>query len=139
MQAFEPKTLTIAKLFGNQDSLYRIPRYQRPYKWENDQVKQLWDDIYSAYEDNVNNYFLGSVITAKNDSSIDVIDEQQRMTTLMIFFCVLRDLFPNINENSENLDAIDKDTIENFIYFKKKHERLTLLMDPHHRGVKWLQ
>ena len=34
MQAFEPKTLTIAELFGNQDSLYKIPRYQRPYKWE---------------------------------------------------------------------------------------------------------
>ena len=115
MQAFEPKTLTIAELFGNQDSLYKIPRYQRPYKWEGDQVEQLWDDIYSAYEDNISNYFLGSIITAKDESSIDIIDGQQRMTTLMIFFCVLRDVFPNINDDSDNPDAIDKDTIENFI------------------------
>jgi len=134
MQAFEPKTLTIAELFGNQDSLYKIPRYQRPYKWEGDQVEQLWDDIYSAYEDNISNYFLGSIITAKDGSSIDIIDGQQRMTTLMIFFCVLRDVFPNINEDSDNPDAIDKDTIENFIYYKKKFERLTLLTDPQHRG-----
>jgi uncharacterized protein with ParB-like and HNH nuclease domain len=134
MQAFEPKTLTIAELFGNQDSLYKIPRYQRPYKWEGDQVEQLWDDIYSAYEDNISNYFLGSIITAKDGSSIDIIDGQQRMTTLMIFFCVLRDVFPNINQDSDNPDAIDRDTIENFIYYKKKFERLTLLTDPQHRG-----
>ena len=134
MQAFEPKTLTIAELFGNQDSLYKIPRYQRPYKWEGDQVEQLWDDIYSAYEDNISNYFLGSIITAKDESSIDIIDGQQRMTTLMIFFCVLRDVFPNINDDSDNPDAIDKDTIENFIYYKKKFERLTLITDPQHRG-----
>jgi len=134
MQAFDPKTLTVAELFGNQDSLYKIPRYQRPYKWEGDQVEQLWDDIYSAYEDNISNYFLGSIITAKDGRSVDIIDGQQRMTTLMIFFCVLRDVFPNINKDSDNPDAIDKDTIENFIYFKKKFERLTLLTDPQHRG-----
>ena len=46
MQAFEPKTLTIVELFGNQNSLYKIPRYQRSYKWEGDQVEQLWDDLY---------------------------------------------------------------------------------------------
>lgn len=134
MQAFEPKTLTIAELFGNQDSLYKIPRYQRPYKWEGEQVEQLWDDIYSAYEDNINNYFLGSIITAKDGSSIDIIDGQQRMTTLMIFFCVLRDVFPSINNDSDDPNAIDKDTLENFIYYKKKFERLTLLTDPQHRG-----
>ena len=73
MQAFEPKTLTIAELFGNQDSLYKIPRYQRPYKWEGDQVEQLWDDIYSAYEDNISNYFLGSIITAKDQEGLEIL------------------------------------------------------------------
>ncbi len=134
MKPFEPNTLTIAELFGNQDSLYKIPRYQRPYKWENEQVEQLWDDIYSAYEENINNYFLGSIITAKDGTSIDIIDGQQRMTTLMILFCVLRDIFPNINQDSNNPNAIDLETIENFIYYKKKFERLTLLTDPQHRG-----
>lgn len=136
MQPFDPKTLTIAKLFGDQDSLYKIPRFQRPYKWENEQVEQLWDDIYTSYEDGIDNYFLGSVITAKDQdtTAIDIIDGQQRMTTLMIFFCVLRDVYPNINASSNNIDAINYDDIINFIYFKKRYERLTLLTDPQHRG-----
>lgn len=134
MKPFEPNTLTIAELFGNQDSFYKIPRYQRPYKWEKEQVEQLWDDIYTAYDENINNYFLGSVITAKDGSSIDIIDGQQRMTTLMILFCVLRDVFPDINEDLDDPNAIDLETIENFIYYKKKHKRLTLLTDPQHRG-----
>lgn len=134
MVAFDPKTLTIAELFGNQDSLYKIPRYQRPYKWENEQVEQLWDDIYNAYDENINSYFLGSIITAKDGNSIDIIDGQQRMTTLVILFCVLKDMFPKINLDSDDPNAIDIDSIENFIFYKKKHERLTLLTDPQHRG-----
>ena len=119
MKPFEPNTLTIAELFGNQDSFYKIPRYQRPYKWENEQVEQLWDDIYSAYEENINNYFLGSIITAKDGSSIDIIDGQQRMTTLMILFCVLRDVFPDINEDLDDPNAIDLEIIENLFIIKK--------------------
>ena len=112
MQTFDPQTLTIAQLFGNRDSLYRIPRYQRPYKWESEQVEQLWEDIYSAYQDNIANYFLGSIITAKDKNSIDVIDGQQRMTTLMILFCVIRDIYPGINSDSETINAITCSDIE---------------------------
>ncbi len=134
MQTFDPQTLTIAQLFGNRDSLYRIPRYQRPYKWESEQVEQLWEDIYSAYQDNIANYFLGSIITAKDKNSIDVIDGQQRMTTLMILFCVIRDIYPGINSDSETINAITCSDIENFIFHNKRFERLTLLTDPQHRG-----
>ena len=134
MNPFEPNSLTIAELFGNQDSLYKIPRYQRPYKWEDEQVEQLWDDIYTSYEDDDSNYFLGSVITAKNGNSLDIVDGQQRMTTLMIMFCVLRDLYPELNEDSDNPESIDFESLTNFIYYKRKFERLTLLTDPQHRG-----
>ena len=40
-EAFKPLSLSIRELFGNQDALYKIPLYQRPYKWEDEQVEKL--------------------------------------------------------------------------------------------------
>ena len=96
-EPFKPLSLTVGELYGNKDSLYKIPQYQRPYKWEDEHVYKLWDDIYEAWEIEEPNYFLGSIITAKprddeKSAYVDVVDGQQRLTTLMILFCVLRDL-----------------------------------------------
>lgn len=102
---FKPLSLSIKELFGNTDSFYMIPDYQRPYKWENEQVDMLWDDINEAFQNGEENYFLGSIITAKPGDGdryryVDVVDGQQRLTTLMILFCVVRDLYPALNEDA---------------------------------------
>jgi uncharacterized protein with ParB-like and HNH nuclease domain len=140
-EPFKPLSLSIAELFGNKDALYKIPQYQRPYKWEDEQVDKLWDDIYDAFENNEDNYFLGSVITAKprdNEKSayVDVVDGQQRLTTLMILFCVIRDLFPEINQDnsSDNPFAVDIDTIEASITHLGKADRLKLYTHSQHQS-----
>lgn len=140
-EPFKPLSLSIGELFGNKDALYKIPQYQRPYKWEDEQVDKLWDDIYDAFENNEDNYFLGSVITAKprdNEKSayVDVVDGQQRLTTLMILFCVIRDLYPEINkENSiENPFAVDLDTISASISHLGKADRLKLYTHSQHQS-----
>lgn len=139
-EPFKPLSLSIRELFGNADSLYKIPQYQRPYKWEDDQVDKLWDDLYEAFENGEDNYFLGSVITAKprdNEKSayVDVVDGQQRLTTLMILFCVVRDLFPNLNEEArENPFAVDMDTIKASIALYGKSERLKLFTHRQHQS-----
>ena len=49
-------------------------------------------NIFKTYESDVDNYFLGSIITVKSSDGsgyIDVVDGQQRLTTLMILFCIL--------------------------------------------------
>ena len=112
-EPFKPLSLSIGELFGNKDALYKIPQYQRPYKWEDEQVDKLWDDIYDAFENREDNYFLGSIITAKprdNEKSayVDVVDGQQRLTTLMILFCVIRDLFPEINKENSRIIYLGK-------------------------------
>lgn len=126
---FKPESKTIEELFGNKTSFYKIPPYQRPYTWENEHVEALWNDIFSAFENNQEdsevdkNYFLGSVIlTSDNSKTLNIIDGQQRMTTLMILFCVLRDLLEDkdINYNEINLDDI-KESIE-----KKQQCRIVL-------------
>ena len=95
---FKPENMSIKEVFGNTDSFYQMPEYQRPYSWDKERVEQLWFDIVEAYnnhqEDSESdaNYFLGSVVLVKKDRGYDVVDGQQRMTTLTILFCVLRDL-----------------------------------------------
>ena len=65
-----------------------IPSYQRPYVWHDDDVLKLFDDIFAAYENKDSHYFIGTVLTAKNDqsefSAYELIDGQQRTTTLML-------------------------------------------------------
>ena len=79
---------------------YCIPNYQRPYVWEKDQIIDLLDDIHIACEkDNESDYFLGSLVLkeTKNKDYIeyDVLDGQQRLTTLFLLTAVIRDLTDN--------------------------------------------
>ena len=94
-QVFHPKQKSIFKLFGDTDSFYQIPNYQRAYNWMDDQVKDLWDDILKAKDSNYERYFLGPIILVnkKGKNYYEVVDGQQRLTTLTILFCVVRDSF----------------------------------------------
>ncbi len=140
-EPFKPLSLSILELFENADSLYKIPQYQRPYKWEDEQVDQLWDDVYEAFQNEEANYFLGSIITAKprddeKSAYVDVVDGQQRLTTLMIMFCVVRDLCPDINAKNieENPFAVDIDTIHASIALHGKTSRLKLYTHRQHQS-----
>ena len=91
---FVPELKTISKIFGDSDSFYEVPRYQRKYSWEDDQIVQLWDDISSSMDSSEENYFLGSLILTKGSNGyFEVIDGQQRLTSLTILFCTVRDIY----------------------------------------------
>ena len=135
---FKPSSLTIKQLFGNTDALYQIPRYQRPYSWGDDQLEKLWDDLLEAKE-NDPNYFLGSVITAKpqeTSSYLDIVDGQQRLTTLTIMLCVFRDLYPEINSHIVDIDptAIDNRIVTSSIKYNDRFERLRLITHSNHQS-----
>lgn len=72
---------------------YEIPAYQRPYSWEKGNVEQLLDDIWEAYEAQDEEYFIGSLITIEREKGrlYDVVDGQQRLTTLNLILARLRD------------------------------------------------
>lgn len=79
--------------------LFRIPSYQRPYAWTTEQVSELFDDIKTACEGSssvadLSPYFLGSIVLIKDPQrpEADVVDGQQRLTTMTILMSVLRDL-----------------------------------------------
>lgn len=72
---------------------YEIPAYQRPYSWEKGNVEQLLDDVWEAFSANDEEYFIGSLITIEREKGrlYDVVDGQQRLTTLNLIFSRLRD------------------------------------------------
>ena len=77
------------------NELYLIPNYQRPYTWNEEQCDKLWEDIIDAFEDNPNSeYFLGTAVLIEHDSSPiiwEVVDGQQRLTTLLLLIRALLD------------------------------------------------
>lgn len=68
---------------------YVIPRFQRPYSWDAENVTEFWDDI---VRDKPSDYFIGSMVVYKaGNRTFGVVDGQQRLTTITILLCVLRD------------------------------------------------
>ncbi|WP_312765512.1 DUF262 domain-containing protein [Epilithonimonas sp.] len=69
----------------------KIPKYQRPYKWRKEHVIQLLDDLYeNIYQKPNNKYRAGSIIIHQDGNDCNVVDGQQRLTTLTLIFLFLK-------------------------------------------------
>jgi uncharacterized protein with ParB-like and HNH nuclease domain len=78
---FTSKIYSIKKL----DNLrFVIPSYQRPYVWGNEQINKLLSDFYDAYSRGDEYYYIGTVLLADGESAKELIDGQQRFTTLWL-------------------------------------------------------
>ena len=101
----------LSKIFSS-DFEFKIPRYQRPYAWQIEQAQDLFEDLKDFAEVATDeSYFLGSVVLIKDDGNphAEVIDGQQRLTTLTILLAVLVDFLPCASakdfEEKRNLEA----------------------------------
>ncbi|HEC2816928.1 TPA: DUF262 domain-containing protein [Campylobacter jejuni] len=86
---FKPKKEYIFKLLSDEGVKFVIPEYQRPYRWDIDECETLWNDILEVFGDgeNINEYFLGSIVAYQNSKDeLEIIDGQQRITTFTLFF-----------------------------------------------------
>lgn len=83
----------LQKVFSS-DFQFRIPEYQRAYRWGIEQATQLLSDLETSMDQDPDEpYFLGSlVLIHEGGNSYAVVDGQQRLTTLTILWSVLRDL-----------------------------------------------
>lgn len=75
----------------------KIPEYQRPYRWSTESAVTLVTDSYSAFVDKVSEYRIGSVVLhrevdANNLNKLNIVDGQQRLTTISIMFFVFDEL-----------------------------------------------
>jgi uncharacterized protein with ParB-like and HNH nuclease domain len=85
----------LSKIFSSEFD-YHIPAYQRPYAWTEEESGTLFDDLYDFFRtEEDDNYFLGSIVLIKEDNNphSDVIDGQQRLTTLTILLAALASHF----------------------------------------------
>ncbi len=87
---------------------FNIPIYQRLFVWKEAQIKVLFADLFEAWESKKEIFFLGGVLVVKNKSGnfthlFDLIDGQQRFTTLWLMSIVLRNALNNYTlDTSEN-------------------------------------
>lgn len=103
---------SISKL---KDYFFLVPDYQREYVWKpDDQVEQFILDIDNEFEPNVQNqksYFIGSIIIVENNGKFDVIDGQQRLTTIILSLCAFRDLLKPLeldNKQKKYLQTVEE-------------------------------
>lgn len=125
-------TKTISDLFSVKKK-YIVPRFQREYSWTKEQVFELWNDIVaniSIEDENLvhTEYFIGSLVLVGDDKSISlqIVDGQQRLTTITILLSALCQRFLELNKKN-----IAESIYENYIagkddegeyYFKLENE-----------------
>ena len=115
MRPIEAKAKSVRELL--QDVKYSIDYYQREYRWEAKQVRELIDDLsemfFAEYEPGMAkskvqefpHYFLGSIIISQRDGRSFIVDGQQRLTTLTLLLIFLRSL-QREREDSVNIDNL---------------------------------
>lgn len=85
---------TISSLLSDKRADFLIPDYQRPYAWTEDECVTLWEDLFyfafpesssDNFDSDNDEYFLGPIVTFKNnEGKQEIIDGQQRLTTIML-------------------------------------------------------
>lgn len=114
----QPTELTISQLLNSEQ--YIIPLYQRNYAWGEIEINQLLQDIWDMYKANSDsNYYIGTlVVDKKSDNSFEIIDGQQRHTTITLINGVInsnREKFSNEAIPNSNLHFDARREIKRFI------------------------
>jgi hypothetical protein len=112
----EVQTFSLDEFFAKS---YLVPAYQRNYAWGTTEIQQLVDDLVDFFNDSKSPfYLLGDVIVVESrdrDYDFEIIDGQQRITTLMILFAVLYRRLKDFHWDEDDLF-----TIRSLVYRKKK-------------------
>lgn len=105
------KELSINQIYNGDKAIYEVPIYQRNYAWEKDEIYALIQDVYDAYTTAKKAYFIGTLVSFhKGDQIYEVIDGQQRLTTI---YLVLRALGISIqNQLTYRARKKSNDTIQ---------------------------
>ncbi|MBD3724828.1 MAG: DUF262 domain-containing protein [Flavobacteriaceae bacterium] len=104
--------LDVENCFKN---FYVVPDYQREYVWTEVQINQLLEDIFDEYDFNPNKeYFIGSTVVFKNeDGFYELIDGQQRTTSIFLIICAFKKLYLERNIDTDTIERMIKDKTVN--------------------------
>lgn len=108
------KSLKVKDIFNSKTGKYKIPIYQRNYAWKEPQIRQLIRDIYDycGEKNKEKKYYIGTlVVRPDKENTFEVIDGQQRLTTLSMLVAYLKKVSNNTQES-------EKTELENTITFQ---------------------
>lgn len=125
----ESHDISLEKLL--QGNYFVIPKFQRPYSWDSEQIIEFWTDITAVGKNET--YFIGSMVVFETaESKLAVVDGQQRLTTISIFLSAIRDQFLKLGnqdsaqglqqfierKNVDNKDVFVLETESSFPYLQ---------------------
>lgn len=114
MQEIQAKTRSVRELLS--DTKYGIDYYQREYKWQKKQMAELVTDLTGAFlEDYLptherkdvagyGHYFLGSIVISQSEDKKQIVDGQQRLTSLTLLLIYLH----NVQKGKTSIVAVEK-------------------------------
>ena len=100
------------KLVGEIKGEFVVPSYQRGYRWGEDEVIRLLDDI---YQNGKNNYCLQPVVVRKRDESFELVDGQQRLTTLYLIYKYMKNVNPFFSDPGFSISYDTRDHSADFL------------------------
>ncbi|MDJ0511088.1 MAG: DUF262 domain-containing HNH endonuclease family protein [Crocosphaera sp.] len=103
----DSQLMSIGELITGDASSYCVPSFQRDYSWTDIEVGQFWDDIINTIDSGRSEYFLGAIVINKSNKPESLIDGQQRLATISVLMCVLRDIAKQ-GEDTQLSDEISK-------------------------------
>lgn len=128
-----PEKKTFADLLQiTSNRVYSIPVYQRNYSWKTDQIETLFNDI----KDEDSGYYIGNLLVTTEDDSINIIDGQQRITTLsLLLLGILEKVTKLINIKNETNNT---DNMEDLYHTKIIIKKQLLVPDKNNLRLKLL-
>lgn len=119
----QPQEFCVTNIF--KDTEYVVPIYQRNYAWTKDEIEQLLNDINDTQDEGNGKYYLGSLIVNQLGANVfEVIDGQQRLTTLYLLFSFLN--LDSVNKRSLQFEAREKSnkTLHDIVVIKDSNQEL---------------
>jgi hypothetical protein len=121
----------VSQLFDiDANVVYAIPRYQREYTWGISHLENLFDDIL----ENNSGYFLGSIIcinqsadVLENPQKLELVDGQQRLTTLSLLFAAVHNALKCREDNLDSGHQFEMTKLKHKLVLKKKEDQLRLI------------
>jgi len=105
----------------------KVPKYQREYSWESEQVEQLLEDINRAHKDDVE-YFLGTIVTINNEKEkvLEIVDGQQRLTTTTLLVVAFKEYLKDLEDGEILIESIENDLL--YTIDRSKREKVARLI-----------
>lgn len=122
---------TIKTVLSRGEYRFKVPEYQRQYAWQEAQWEDMWNDIMEVME-NGGSHFLGSIVVVKEDKPFDeldileIVDGQQRLVTISLILCLIRERFKQANQDDWDLDFNPSERAEriDIRYLYKEDEQM---------------